>query len=79
MSTEILNVNTKWLKWARMSVKYKKDDVANKLNVNPDKITEWEETGKLTQNELMALSDIYEVSPYTFFDGNDPVYDKEIP
>lgn len=79
MSTEILNVNTKWLKWARTSVKYEKDDVANKLNVNPDKITEWEETGKLTQNELMALSDIYEVSPYTFFDGNDPVYDKEIP
>ena len=67
MSTEILNVNTKWLKWARTSVKYEKDDVANKLNVNPDKITEWEETGKLTQNELMALSDIYEVSPYTFF------------
>ena len=67
MSTEILNVNTKWLNWARTSVKYEKDDVANKLNVNPDKITEWEETGKLTQNELMALSDIYEVSPYTFF------------
>lgn len=79
MSTEILNVNTKWLKWARTSVKYEKDDVASKLNVNPEKITEWEETGKLTQNELMALSDIYEVSPYTFFDGNDPVYDKEIP
>lgn len=79
MSTEILNVNTKWLKWARTSVKYEKDDVANKLNVNPEKITEWEETGKLTQNELMALSDVYEVSPYTFFDGNDPVYDKEIP
>ena len=79
MSTEILNVNTKWLKWARTSVKFEKDDVASKLNVNPEKITEWEETGKLTQNELMALSDIYEVSPYTFFDGNDPVYDKEIP
>ena len=79
MSTEIFNVNAKWLKWARTSVKYEKDDVANKLNVNPEKITEWEETGKLTQNELIALSDIYEVSPYTFFDGNDPVYDKEIP
>ncbi|MBQ2651944.1 MAG: ImmA/IrrE family metallo-endopeptidase [Methanobrevibacter sp.] len=79
MSTEIFNVNTKWLKWARTSVKYEKDEVANKLNVNPEKITEWEETGKLTQNELIALSDIYEVSPYTFFDGNDPVYDNEIP
>ncbi len=78
MSTEILNVNTKWLKWARTSVKYEKDDVASKLNVTPEKITEWEETGKLTPNELMALSDIYEVSPYTFFDGNDPVYDDEI-
>lgn len=79
MSTEIFNVNTKWLKWARTSVKYEKYEVANKLNVNPEKITEWEETGKLTQHELMALSDIYEVSPYTFFDGNDPVYDNEIP
>ncbi len=78
MSTEILNVNTKWLKWARTSVKYEKDVVASKLNVPPEKITEWEETGKLTHNELMALSDIYEVSPYTFFDGNDPVYDEEI-
>lgn len=79
MSTEILNVNTKWLKWARTSVKYEKDVVASKLNVNPEKITEWEKTGKLTHDELIALSDIYEVSPYTFFDGNDPVYDKEIP
>ncbi len=79
MGTEIVKVNTKWLKWARTSVKYEKNDVANKLNVNPKKITEWEKTGKLTQNELMALSDVYEVSPYTFFDGNDPVYDKEIP
>lgn len=79
MSTETLNVNTKWLKWARTSVKYEKEDVANKLNVSPEKITEWEETGKLTQNELIALSDVYEVSPYTFFDGNDPVYEKEIP
>lgn len=78
MSTEIFNVNTKWLKWARTSVKYEKDVVASKLNVNPEKITEWEETGKLTHDELIALSDIYEVSPYTFFDGNDPVYDKEI-
>ena len=79
MGTEIVNVNTKWLKWARTSVKYEKDVVASKLNVNPEKITEWEETGKLTQDELMALSDVYEVSPYTFFDGNDPVYDEEIP
>ena len=79
MSTDTLNVNTKWLKWARTSVKYEKDVVASKLNVNPEKITEWEETGKLTHDELMALSDIYEVSPYTFFDGNDPVYDEEIP
>ncbi|MBE6510165.1 MAG: ImmA/IrrE family metallo-endopeptidase [Methanobrevibacter millerae] len=79
MSTEIVNVNTKWLKWARTSVKYEKDDVASKLNVNPEKITEWEETGELTHDELIALSDVYEVSPYTFFDGNDPVYDKEIP
>ena len=79
MSTEILNVNTKWLKWARTSVKYEKEDVASKLNINPEKITEWEETGELTHDELIALSDIYEVSPYTFFDGNDPVYDKEIP
>lgn len=79
MSTEIVNVNTKWLKWARTSVKYKKDDVARKLNINPEKITEWEETGELTHDELIALSDVYEVSPYTFFDGNDPVYDKEIP
>lgn len=79
MSTEIVNVNTKWLKWARTSVKYEKDDVARKLNINPEKITEWEETGELTHDELIALSDVYEVSPYTFFDGNDPVYDKEIP
>lgn len=79
MSTEIFKVNTKWLKWARTSVKYEKDVVANKLNVGPEKITEWEETGELTQNELIALSDVYEVSPYTFFDGNDPVYDKDIP
>ena len=79
MSTEILNVNTKWLKWARTSVKYEKDVVASKLNVNPEKITEWEETGELTHDELIALSDVYELSPYTFFDGNDPVYDKEIP
>lgn len=78
MSTEILNVNTKWLKWARTSVKYEKSVVASKLNVNPEKITEWEETGKLTHDELMALSEIYDVSPYTFFDGNDPVYDDEI-
>lgn len=79
MSTEIVNVNTKWLKWARTSVKYEKDDVARKLNINPEKITEWEETGELTHDELIALSDVYEVSPYTFFDGNDPVYDEEIP
>lgn len=79
MSTEIFKVNTKWLKWARTSVKYEKDVVANKLNVNPEKITEWEETGELTQTELIALSDVYEVSPYTFFDGNDPVYDEDIP
>ena len=79
MSTDIVNVNTKWLKWARTSVKYEKDVVANKLNIDPEKITEWEETGTLTSNELIALSEIYQVSPYTFFDGNDPVYDKEIP
>ena len=79
MSTEIVNVNTKWLKWARTSVKYEKDVVASKLNVNPEKITEWEETGKLTHDELIALSNVYEISPYTFFDGNDPVYDEEIP
>ncbi len=79
MSTEIFKVNAKWLKWARTSVKYEKDVVANKLNVDPEKITEWEETGELTQNELIALSDVYEVSPYTFFDGNDPIYDKDIP
>lgn len=76
MSTDIVNVNTKWLKWARTSVKYEKDVVANKLNINPEKNTEWEETGTLTSNELVALSEIYQVSPYTFFDGNDPVYDK---
>ena len=79
MSTEIVNVNAKWLKWARTSVKYEKDVVASKLNVNPEKITEWEKTGKLTHDELIALSDVYEVSPHTFFDGNDPVYDEEIP
>lgn len=79
MSTEIVKVNTKWLKWARTSVKYEKNDVASKLNINPEKITEWEETGELTQSELIALSNIYEVSPYTFFDGNDPVYDEDIP
>ncbi len=79
MSTEIVKVNAKWLKWARTSVKYEKEDVASKLNINPEKITEWEETGELTKNELMALSNVYEVSPYTFFDGNDPVYDEDIP
>ena len=79
MSTEIVKVNAKWLKWARTSVKYEKEDVASKLNINPEKITEWEKTGKLTHDELIALSDVYEVSPHTFFDGNDPVYDEDIP
>ena len=79
MSTDLFKINTKWLKWARTSVKYEKDDVASKLNISPEKITEWEETGELTQSEIMALSEIYEVSPFTFFEGNDPVYDEGIP
>lgn len=78
MSTNIVKINEKWLKWARTSVKYEKEEVASKLNVNPEKITEWEETGELTQNELIDLSNVYEVSPYTFFDSNDPVYDENI-
>lgn len=67
MDTNIVQVNTKWLKWARTSVKYEKDVVADKLDVNPEQITEWEETGELTQDELIDLSAVYEVSPYTFF------------
>lgn len=79
MSTEILNANKEWLVWARESVHYDKETVAQKMKIKPEKITEWEETGKLTYDELITLSEIYEVSPYTFFDGNDPVYDDEIP
>ena len=78
MSDKIFKINAKWLKWARTSVKYEKDDVASKLNISPEKINEWEETGELTQSEIMDLSEIYDVSPFTFFEGNDPVYDEEI-
>ena len=47
INREIFNVNTDLLKWTRISVKYEKNIVAGKLNVNPEKITEWEESGKI--------------------------------
>ena len=46
MNSEIFNVNTDWLKWTRISVKYEKNVDAGKLNVNPEKL----QNGKKWEN-----------------------------
>lgn len=78
MSTEILNANKEWLVWARESVHYDKETVAQKMKIKPEKLENWENTGELTYNNLVKLSDIYQVSPTLFFNMNPPEYDKEI-
>lgn len=78
MSTEILQANKNWLIWARKSAHFDKRTVAKKMRVNEEKINEWEKTGQLTYSQLTKLSELYKISLHLFFNGNNPVYEKDI-
>lgn len=78
MSTDIIQTNKNWLVWARKSVNYDEETVAQKMNINKEKIRDWERTGKITYSQLIKLSEICQVAPHMFFSKADPVYEKPI-
>lgn len=72
MSTEVIQANKNWLKWARESAYYDKEEVAKKMKVKVDTLDNWEETGQLQYAQLIELSKIYHIAPHMFFNGKDP-------
>lgn len=78
MSTEILQANKNWLIWARKSVNYDKEAVAQKMHINKEKINNWENTGEITYSQLMKFSEICKIAPHMFFNSNDPIDEKPI-
>ncbi len=72
MATEVIQANKNWLKWARESAHYDKEEVAKKMKVKEDTLDNWEETGQIQYAQLIELSKIYRIAPHMFFNGKDP-------
>lgn len=78
MSTELMQINTKWLIWARESAYFKKETVARKMKVKVETIDDWERTGLMRYEDIKKISKIYHVGPARFFIPTDPIYEKPI-
>ena len=78
MSTELIQANKNWLIWARRSANYRKETVAQKMNVNEETLDKWESTGQIEYADLVRLSKIYHIAPFMFFNENNPVYEEPI-
>jgi Zn-dependent peptidase ImmA (M78 family) len=55
--TDTTELQPKVLRWARKRVGLSPEDLARKLAVEPEKITEWEETGRISFPEVERLAD----------------------
>jgi len=63
-----LKINPTILKWARDECGYSKTEIANKVHVDLQKYSIWEDTGtNLNLNELIALSKVYKRQIAFFF------------
>ncbi|KZX11998.1 ImmA/IrrE family metallo-endopeptidase [Methanobrevibacter filiformis] len=76
VSSTKLKTNGKWLAWARKMSNYHTRDIAKKLNVDSQKIQNWEEHGYIEHDNLIKLSDYYNRSPMFFFNVNNPSYEE---
>lgn len=77
MSQE-LKINPKILKWAREECGYSKPGIANRIHVDQERYSAWEDTGTgLSLNELIALSKVCNRQIAFFFLTNTPPKTKK--
>lgn len=73
-----LKINPKLLKWAREECGYSKPEIANKIHVDQEEYSVWEDTGTgLSLNDLITLSKIYKRQIAFFFLPNIPPKTKK--
>jgi len=77
MSNE-LKINPKILKWAREECEYSKSEIANKIHIDQERYSAWEEIGTgLSLNELIALSKVCKRQIAFFFLSDVPPKTKK--
>lgn len=79
ISSTTVTANNEWLVWARKSANYNKEEIAEKMNVDPDVIDEWENTGNISYDDLVLIANHYKRPPTMFFNVNNPVYTRRVP
>ena len=72
MSSAEIQVNNKWLKWARKSAYYDIGEISKKMRVKPDTLEKWENTGTLKYDHLLKLAEFYQRPPMMFFNEDNP-------
>lgn len=78
MSSTKLKTNGEWLVWARRTAHYKTEDIAKKIQKNPETIKKWEKTGEIAFKDLEKLAEEYQRPTTIFFNDDAPEYEREL-